>query len=249
MGVMALTISVLAERPDLLDDFLAMESPWPTFMRQDPIGALYYNTPTLTRFAEHILVCQDDDGQIVAKAFSIPFRCESDELPDDGWDGAIRRGVQTSEDGGAPNTVAALEIVIAPSMQGRGLSGQIVEALRDNAKRHGFRELVVPVRPNAKQDPREPMSSYAFRTRDDGLPVDPWLRVHVRAGGRLDKVAPRAMVIPGTLEEWRDWTGLPFDRSGLVEVPQALTLVHCDVDTGTAVYIEPNVWVRHSTGA
>ena len=30
------------------------------------------------------------------------------------------------------------------------------------------------------------------------------------------------MVIPGTLEEWREWTGLPFDTTGPVEVPKAL---------------------------
>ncbi|MCD6639370.1 MAG: N-acetyltransferase, partial [Nocardioides sp.] len=89
----------------------------------------------------------------------------------------------------------------------------------------------------------------AFRTRDDGLPVDPWLRVHVRAGGRIDRVAPRSMVIPGTLEEWREWTGLPFDRTGPVEVPGALAPVLCDAEHGTAVYVEPNVWVRHRTGA
>jgi hypothetical protein len=32
------------------------------------------------------------------------------------------------------------------------------------------------------------------------------------------------MVITGTLEEWRTWTGLPFDRPGQVEVPGALVL-------------------------
>jgi hypothetical protein len=91
------------------------------------------------------------------------------------------------------------------------------------------------------------MSTYAFRVREDGLPVDPWLRVHVRAGGRIEKVAPRSMVIPGTLEEWREWTGLPFDKTGPVLVPEALRPVHCDVEHGVAVYVEPNVWVRHRT--
>lgn len=91
----------------------------------------------------------------------------------------------------------------------------------------------------------EPMSSYAMRVRHDGLPVDPWLRVHVRAGGRIAKVAPHSMVVPGTLDEWREWTGLLFDRTGPVIVPQALTPVHCDVEHEVAVYVEPNVWVVH----
>ena len=123
----------------------------------------------------------------------------------------------------------------------------MLAALRDNAARRGFAELVAPVRPNGKTDVHEPMSTYAFRVREDGLPVDPWLRVHVRAGGRIEKVASRSMVVPGTLDEWREWTGLPFDRTGPVVVPRALAPVHCDAEHGVAVYVEPNVWVVHRT--
>ena len=125
----------------------------------------------------------------------------------------------------------------------------VLVCLRDNAGRLGFSELLAPVRPNGKADVQEPMTEYAARTRDDGLPVDPWLRVHVRAGGRIDRVAPRSMVIPGTVEEWRGWTGLPFDTTGPVVVPGALAPVMCDAEHGTATYVEPNVWVRHPTGA
>jgi len=124
----------------------------------------------------------------------------------------------------------------------------MLTAMRANAARHGFVELVAPVRPSGRTDPHEPMSSYVARVRDDGLPEDPWLRVHVRAGGRIEKAAARSMVIPGTLAEWRAWTGLPFDHPGPVEVPRALAPVHCDTVHGVATYVEPNVWVRRHTG-
>jgi hypothetical protein len=75
------------------------------------------------------------------------------------------------------------------------------------------------------------------------------LRVHVRAGGRIVKVCPASMAIPGSLAQWRSWTGLPFDRSGPVEVPGALTPVQVSVEHDHAVYVEPNVWVRHGTGS
>jgi hypothetical protein len=61
----------------------------------------------------------------------------------------------------------------------------------------------------------------------------------------IEEIAPASMVVSGALAEWRDWTGLPFAVSGPVEVPQALVPVHCDVDQDSAVYVEPNVWVRH----
>lgn len=61
------------------------------------------------------------------------------------------------------------------------------------------------------------------------------------------KVAPASMTVSGTLAQWRRWTGLPFDRDGAVEVPGALVPVHCDTAHDHAVYVEPNVWVRHGT--
>jgi hypothetical protein len=243
---MPLKISVLADRPDLLEHWWDMETPWPEFMKHDPVGNRYYNQ--LKNFAEYILACENESGELVAKAYSVPFALDSAELPDDGWDGAILRGLDTKLSGAKPNRISAIEIVIKPGLQGTGLSGQILAALRNNAARHGFAELVAPVRPNGKTDIHQPMRDYAWQTRDDGLPVDPWLRVHVRAGGTIDKVAPRSMIIPGTLAEWREWTGLPFDTTGPVEVPQALAPVLCDAEHGHAVYVEPNVWVRHKTG-
>jgi hypothetical protein len=112
-------------------------------------------------------------------------------------------------------------------------------------KEKGHTTLYAPVRPNGKTDPHQPMTEYVDQLRPDGLPEDPWLRVHVKAGGKIIEVAPRSMVIAGTLDEWREWTGLPFDTTGDVVVPKALVPVHCDVRHDHAVYVEPNVWVRH----
>jgi len=228
---------------DLLGDLFAMETSWPEFMLHDPFGDIYYGAAAT--FAEHILVAEDSAGAVVAKAFSMPFRSEDDDVFDDGWDGVIRRGLQTHLAGERPNRISAIEISIRPDLQGSGLSHHMLAALRENASRNGFAELIAPVRPNGKSDPLEPMSAYAARTREDGLPIDPWLRVHVRAGGTIESIAPRSMVITGTVDQWRDRTGLPFDRPGRVSVPGALAPVHCDLQQDLVVYVEPNVWVRH----
>lgn len=53
------------------------------------------------------------------------------------------------------------------------------------------------------------------------------------------------MTIPGTLARWRDRTGLPFDADGPVAVPDALSPVLASQAHDVAVYVEPNVWVRH----
>jgi hypothetical protein len=89
------------------------------------------------------------------------------------------------------------------------------------------------------------MTEYIEQVRDDGLPVDPWLRVHVKAGGKIRQVAPTSMVMAGSLADWRKWTGLPFDQTGEVIVPKALVPVQCNVEHNHAVYVEPNVWIQH----
>src|SRR5262249_807482 len=97
---MDLTISVLADRPDLEEALAEWESLWPEFMRHDPIGNMYYGLSDL--FAEYVLVAQDDSKRVVAQAFSVPFWLPDDDLPIDGWDGAIRRGLRTRLAGDTP---------------------------------------------------------------------------------------------------------------------------------------------------
>lgn len=242
---MTLRITTLAERPEFAATLWNMESSWQEFMLNDPIADFYYGICART-YADYVLVAdsEDEPGRLAARACMVPFA--ADGLPDDGWDGAIRRAWLGRKGGTTPNRISALEITVRRDLLGTGLSPLMVAAMREHAAKQGFDELVAPVRPNQKHlEPHTPMAEYAFRTRPDGLPHDAWLRVHVRAGGKIVKVAPRSMVVSGTLAEWRGWTGEPFDRTGTIEVPGALSPVHCVVEQDYAVYVEPNVWVSH----
>ncbi|MGW2561365.1 N-acetyltransferase [Streptomyces sp. NPDC001514] len=244
-----LTITTLAERPELADPMWRMLDIWPEFMLNDPVGWANMGR-IVAELPEYVLVATDPEGAVVARAFSVPFALDVDgrrELPDTGWDQALLWAFSDRRHGRTPDTVSAIEITVTTGMLGRGISARMVAAMRDNARARGFKELVAPVRPSAKHlEPEVPMAEYAFRTREaDGLPHDPWLRVHVRAGATIEAVAPASMTISGSLEQWRTWTGLPFDTDGPVAVPGALIPVHCFLGHGYAVYVEPNVWVRH----
>jgi hypothetical protein len=171
---------------------------------------------------------------------------ELGSLPARGWDAVLERGVAAARGGGTPTAVSALEITVRPPLRGTGLSGRMLAGMREAVSRLGLTDLFAPVRPSAKSAvPAMAMTDYIEQRTDEGLPADPWLRVHARAGGRIIAVAPCSMVIPGTLAQWRDWTGLPFDVTGPAEVPGALAPVHVDVAQDHAVYVEPNVWVHH----
>lgn len=244
---MELTITTQAERPELAEAMGQLGDSWPDFMTQDIVSHAYWNLLGVT-FPEYTLVATLGDT-VVARAYSVPFALRTEgrgELPPDGWDRVLVWAFADHRLGREPDTVSAIEINIDPAYQARGWSRQLLTAMRANAAARGFTELVAPVRPNAKHhEPTTPMSEYAYRTREDGLPHDPWLRVHVRAGAELIAVAPTSMTISGSLAEWRKWTGLPFDADGPVEVEGALVPVECRIAHDYAVYVEPNVWLRH----
>jgi hypothetical protein len=241
-----IVITTLAERPELFELLHEFKGGWPTFMAQDPIGgSLMGRVPEL--FPEHCLMAMEGDV-LVAHGRSIPFVFPDEDrtdLPSGGWDRALIWGVADHRDGRKPTVASALEINITASHLGRGLSHEMLATMRNNVQEMGLKTLYAPVRPNGKQDPHQPMSQYIQEFREDGLPVDPWLRVHVKAGAEILQVAQRSMVMAGSLDEWREWTGLPFDRTGEVIVPKALVPVRCDLEHNYAVYVEPNVWVRH----
>ncbi|HLS65281.1 MAG TPA: N-acetyltransferase [Ruania sp.] len=245
---MPITIHNRGQNPEIFTnlDHAAFDLSWPEFMQHDPTGDLYYGH--LEHVADYVLLATDGDVP-VAKGYSVPFVFGvpgRQELPDAGWDEVIRWAHNDRLAGRVPNAAAALEIVILKEHQGRGLASVMVQALRENTFRLGHDVLYVPVRPSQKAaEPHTPMSEYAYRTREDGLPHDPWLRVHVRAGGRIVKVCPTAMTIPGTLADWRSWTGLPFDTDGPVAVQGALNPVLVSQAQDVGVYVEPNVWVEH----
>jgi GNAT superfamily N-acetyltransferase len=239
---MAMTVCSLADRPELADALWELPTSWPPFMLEDPAANLMHLLPT--GFPELQLMLLDGD-RLIAKAHAIAFHWPGElaDLPDTGWDWVLLRGVW---DRRPPTAVSALEISVDPAWQGKGLSRVMVEALLDAARRYGVTDLVAPIRPSGKAaEPATPMAEYVARVRADGLPADPWLRVHARLGGTILRICPMSMIIPGSLVQWREWTGLPFDRSGPVEVPGGLVPVHVDVAQGHAVYIEPNVWMRH----
>ncbi|MFI8966247.1 N-acetyltransferase [Streptomyces sp. NPDC053493] len=251
---MDLHVTTLAERPEYAARLYQMKDLWPEFLMYDPVGWANIGR-IVVEFPEYVLVATDGSGPdapLVARALSVPFQLQAagrGELPDTGWDQVLLWAFSDLRHGRTPDTVSAIEITVDNSALGQGLSGRMLAEMRANARRLGFSELVAPVRPNAKHlEPEASIHEYAFRTRaSDGLPHDPWLRVHVRAGGRVEKVAPASMTVSGSVEQWRRWTGAAFDTDGPVHVERALVPVHCDTRGGYAVYVEPNVWVRHRT--
>ncbi|MBS3741771.1 MAG: hypothetical protein KGY74_06600, partial [Candidatus Cloacimonetes bacterium] len=96
----------------------------------------------------------------------------------------LEDAVRNSKEKISPNVLVALAAVVDKKHTGKGLSFEIVNTMKGLAAKRGLSLLIVPVRPTLKhQYPLIPLPEYADGKRDDGLPFEPWLRVHKKQGG------------------------------------------------------------------
>lgn len=241
------TLVSLEDRPDLEDEHDRLNgSVWPEFMLQDQTVWAYWDR-LFSDFPRLQCNLLDADGVPVAGLNCAPLTWDGtdDDLPA-GWDQQVLRTFGGLDAGIVPDTLGAIQIVVRADRQGSGLAGVMIQAMTALAREQGFGALIACVRPTAKdQDPFAAIDEYAFRVRDDGLPADPWIRLHVRLGGRVVRGEPESMRMEGTIAEWREWTGMPFPASGQYAVPFAAAPVAIDLDADLGVYLDPNVWVVH----
>jgi hypothetical protein len=125
-----------------------------------------------------------------------------------------------------------------------GIDAVGLRAVGDPAAPTALSALAAPVRPSWKDRyPLTPIERYAQWTRDDGLPFDPWMRVHARLGAEILRAEPRSMELAAPRRDWEQWTGMAFPEDGDYVFPGGLAPL--TVADGAAAYWEPNVWMRH----
>jgi GNAT superfamily N-acetyltransferase len=193
------------------------------------------------------LMLLDADDRPAATGWGVPIAWsgEAEALPRS-FAQVLQGAVELYEAVGQADTLVICGAVVHPQLKGSGAAAALLEALRDLAGRHGLARVVAPVRPTHKHlYPLIPIAEYAAWVRPDGLPFDPWLRLHVRLGGRVIGLAPQAQIMTGTVAQWQAWTGLALPGSGRYVVPRGLEVLTVDTQGDQGVYVEPNVWVRH----
>jgi len=245
-GMAGLECATTADRPDLdTEAAAAFRGGWPEFIFHDPVTAAYIER--VERYFPTFDILLLDAGQVVAGGWGVPLRWSGSfrDLPD-GYDGALVSSVESHEQGEPTDCLSIMATAVRDDLRGQGLAGRVLGALRDRASAAGLTHAVAPVRPPLKAKyPLTPMDDFATWARDDGLHLDPWIRTHQRLGATILGTAHRSMVVEGTVSEWEQWTGMALPQSGRYVIPGALDVLEVSYQTGSATYVEPNLWMQH----
>jgi hypothetical protein len=219
---------------------------FPAFITADQEAKLYIGR-VREWFAHLNIVFVAEGDTPVATGWGVPIRWSGDldDLPS-GYTDTTRRAVALHETGGEPDTFVICGGLAHPQRKGTGLAGALITALIALADREGWPRVIAPLRPTLKHRyPLTAIDDYAAWFRVDGEPFDPWLRTHVRLGGRIIATAPQSQTMTGTVAEWETWCRMAFPATGDYVIPGGLSTLRIDRDRDEGRYVEPNVWVRH----
>lgn len=220
--------------------FRGIHRVWPEFLLHDRVVNAHWDDLYERRPEFQFYVYDEAADVVLAEGNTVPVVWDGTPVP-----GGVDWAIPQVRSDATPTTLCALQAMVRAEAQGRGFSRLIVETMGRLANEHGLDCLIAPVRPTHKpRYPLTPIERYVGWRRGDGLLFDPWLRTHERLGAELVGIASESMRVEGATAEWEEWTGMVFPDEGDYVVPGALVPVR--FTGGRGVYVEPNVWMRHS---
>jgi hypothetical protein len=186
---------------------------------------------------------------------------EPETLPA-GWEGTIARSYLNSTAGDRRvNTLVPLLAFTTARFRRQNASGTVLNAMCKSGQQEGFRYAIIPALPPL-QFKREyagiSMRELAALKREDGQPLDHWIRVHVKKGADVIGLYDHSHRFALSLSDFnRHISSTPLTSSGyhIVETDRDVVLrfsrekawqrIHADLKRETVSFDWGCVWVRY----
>ncbi|WP_298538884.1 GNAT family N-acetyltransferase [uncultured Aquimarina sp.] len=168
------------------------------------------------------------------------------ELPEEGWDWLVKKGISDFESGIQPNSLGGLQIVVTQEFQGQGFSKLLIARAKKVKEDLGHKNFIIPIRPILKYKfPEMKMKNY-MSLQENGKIMDPWIRTHLESGAKIIKVCEKSMNVIGDIHFWENLLDIKIIKSGTYMVDGALNLIKIDVKNNFGEYKEENIWIYYA---
>ena len=153
------------------------------------------------------------------------------------------------------NTLVLMSMNVAPMEQGKGYARKMLEEAKLLAVKLGIQNLIGSFRPSEYGKHKQHMlgnhgtplsfEQYVYSKRDDGLPVDSWLRNLTRNGVELWKVDDSAMTVTVSFDEFMGY--IPQEQQLWYVTDNTIVTDQVgdwrvDYGSQTVTYQEKNIW-------
>ena len=190
----------------------------------------------------------NESDQLIGLVNTLPFYWDQPltELPDEGWDWLVHRGIHGHEAGIQPNYLGGLQIVVTKAFLGQGFSKVLIQEGKKIKEKFGYRRFILPIRPTFKsKHPEMKMRQYLKLRKDDKV-YDPWIRTHLSCGAKIIGVCANSMHISGKISFWEELMHQKIASSGNYVVAGALNPVLVQVENNYGEYCEENIWIYYN---
>lgn len=201
----------------------------------------------------HLIMKDPKDDKILATLSTnrINWNGDLSQLPN--WDGVAGEPTDYSSTYDPEgNTLVLMSMNVNPEFQGAGVARQMIELIKQQAKDLGATHLIGSFRPNqfgkfkAEGDNwKVDFEEYCKLNREDGWPIDGWLRSLTKNGMEPLVVDREAMTVTSSLDEFEDYKS-HYNPDNWKEVAQGIwecgEVGQWTVNEGQAVYKECNLW-------
>ncbi len=168
-----------------------------------------------------------------------------------GWQGAVRKSYLDSVvERVTCNTLVGLFINVEPQFRERGLAAVVVDAMKTIRSDQALAHFVIPLRlpQHYKRENAElSMAQFSALRREDGRPVDHWLRLHLQLGAQIVTTSEISHQHAMNGRDFAEQFGSRFESTGyhLVEKNGEWFRAYVDVDRDFVLVNQGCVWVQY----